>query len=176
MGSVKFREIIPREFDYRAIKKAVVKAANNFGQDVISDLNDIAREWEGEKPTFEVEVQANPLPQSIGLTVELSLADPSSMGGRKFIYLDQGTKPHVIRAKPGKTLAFQSGYTAKTVPGRLGSRRGGPSGKRVYAQKVQHPGIKPRQYFKTLAEKHEETFYKEIERGVRNGAKKTGHH
>lgn len=44
------------------------------------------------------------------------------------IYHHEGTKPHEIKAKPGKTLRFRSG------------------GRWVYTKRVMHPGTKPNNY------------------------------
>jgi hypothetical protein len=62
-------------------------------------------------------------------------------------FVDLGTKPHDITGNP---LAFQWGgpgsYTAKTVPGVIGSRKGGPSGGTVFVTVVHHPGTKARHF------------------------------
>lgn len=64
--------------------------------------------------------------------------------------LDKGTRPHVIRPKHAKRLAFQWGgpgsYMAKTQPGIIGSTRGGPTGDTVYRAFVRHPGTEPRRW------------------------------
>lgn len=70
-----------------------------------------------------------------------------------YIYVDQGTKPHVIRAKNAKVLAFQANYQAKTSPRWIGSRAGGPSGPMVYTPEVHHPGFEGRAFSETVAEK-----------------------
>jgi hypothetical protein len=44
--------------------------------------------------------------------------------------IDRGAKPHIIRAKPGKTLAFV-----------------GRSGQMVFAKQVRHPGNKAYRFF-----------------------------
>lgn len=72
---------------------------------------------------------------------------------KPYIFVDQGTKPHVIRAKNAKTLAFQAHYSPKTSPRWIGSRAGGPSGPMVYTPEVHHPGTEPRLLSQTVAEK-----------------------
>lgn len=67
--------------------------------------------------------------------------------------LDQGTRPHTIRPKRAKILAFPSGHTAKTQPRRLRSYRGGSSGPTVFAPEVHHPGTEPREWTKVIARK-----------------------
>ena len=68
-------------------------------------------------------------------------------------YVNDGTRPHTIRARDGGLLAFQSGYNAKTTPRQIGSQSGGPFGPTVYAQEVQHPGTAPRDFDDAIAEK-----------------------
>lgn len=48
-------------------------------------------------------------------------------------YVVEGTKPHTIKAKPGKTLVFQMG------------------GKTIFAKSVKHPGTKPNPYMTVSA-------------------------
>lgn len=68
-------------------------------------------------------------------------------------YVNHGTEPHVIAPRdPGGTLAFQSGYQAKTVPNVAFSRSGGAFGEYVHAKEVQHPGTEPRNFDQTIAD------------------------
>ena len=68
-------------------------------------------------------------------------------------WLNLGTRPHKIRAKNAKTLAFKWGgpgsYRAKTSPGGRSLKFGGPgtaSGTMRYPMEVDHPGNKPRDF------------------------------
>lgn len=73
---------------------------------------------------------------------------------RVWNWLDQGTRPHAIRPKRAKALAFQWGgpgsYKAKTRPGWIGSGAGGPSGDTVFRKAVWHPGTEPRRWTATI--------------------------
>lgn len=56
-----------------------------------------------------------------------------------------GTRPHVIRARDGGVLAFQTGYSPKTTPGVIPSRPGGATGgETIFAKQVNHPGFEAR--------------------------------
>jgi hypothetical protein len=68
-------------------------------------------------------------------------------------YVDQGTRPHVIRPRTAKVLAFAGGYQAKTRVGSIIARAGGPSGGAVFAREVQHPGTKARGFTTRLRSK-----------------------
>jgi hypothetical protein len=77
-----------------------------------------------------------------------------STGDQTFIYVDQGTKPHIIAPKrEGYPLAFQSGYKAKSAPGILRAYKGGAFGSMVYAMHVHHPGTKARKFMDKVQEK-----------------------
>ena len=90
-------------------------------------------------------------------------------------YVDQGTKPHIIRPKRAQKLFFKSGYSAKTTPRVIGSNNGGANGPDVFANVVRHPGTKAREFAETLKEKYQKTFGKTMQRAMNNAAKKSGH-
>ena len=70
-------------------------------------------------------------------------------------YVDDGTSPHVIAAKPGKMLAFSVGGRAKTQPGVIGSGAGARGDTRVFAKVVQHPGTAPRGFTEIIGREAE---------------------
>lgn len=59
-------------------------------------------------------------------------------------YVSNGTKPHIIRARPGSSLAFKTNYKPHTMPGGKFFGQGKATGKVVFAKKVNHPGSAPR--------------------------------
>lgn len=65
---------------------------------------------------------------------------------KPFMYVNEGTRPHAIRAKNGGRLAFHSGFMAKTMPGVLQSGAGFSGGPMVYRQEVWHPGTQARHF------------------------------
>jgi hypothetical protein len=83
---------------------------------------------------------------------------------RIYGYVDQGTRPHIIRPKHAKALAFLSGYRAKTAPGVIGATGGGGFGSRVFAQLVHHPGTKARKFTQTIFDKHKALSLRRIAR------------
>lgn len=84
-----------------------------------------------------------------------------------FGYVDLGTRPHVIRPKTARRLAFRSGFIAKTSPGVIGSGAGGSFGGYRYAKQVKHPGTKPRLFSKTIASKRVPDLAKAIDNGLK---------
>ena len=68
--------------------------------------------------------------------------------------LDGGAKPHPITATKGEFLHFQTGFTPKTRPRWIGSQSGGKdkSSPWAHVKFVDHPGVKAREWAKTIAE------------------------
>lgn len=82
-------------------------------------------------------------------------------------YVDEGTKPHYIRAKRAPYLHFQLGYMPKTKPiakyvGGLGKAFGSWKRKKV----VHHPGSKARKFNKTYADNTRKDFTKRIQQAI----------
>lgn len=71
-----------------------------------------------------------------------------SVGTRSkiFLYVDQGTRPHVIRPKKGKVLKFATGGRPKTKPKIISSYKGAQGTDWHSAQQVQHPGTEARKF------------------------------
>lgn len=69
-------------------------------------------------------------------------------------YVTHGTKPHLIRPKPGGAIAFNVPYRAKTAPMQVRSAPGGAGATRVFVSRpVQHPGIKARKFDEVIRDK-----------------------
>jgi len=89
-------------------------------------------------------------------------------------WLDKGTKKHEIAPK-GKAnggsdrLAYQTKFTPKTSPNRVGSKPGGKSGNYWIGKKgqsVMHPGVKARKWTERQAEKEEKRFFDSFLKGL----------
>lgn len=83
-------------------------------------------------------------------TVEVAGAGP---------YLERGTKPHIIRAKPGKTLRWPAKGTPVTLGGRArtGAVRSLGNAAFRFASFVRHPGTKAQPFLIPAARKAIET-------------------
>jgi len=83
-------------------------------------------------------------------------------------YVVGGTRPHKIRAKRGKSLAFMWGgpgsYVPKTSPP---AKFGGPGtvrgGKMAFPQSVNHPGTKPRPFPEEIRKEEKAWFSRTME-------------
>lgn len=87
----------------------------------------------------------------------------------KYLFVTRGTKPHKIRAKRAKSLAFASGYKAKTSKGFIGSKAGGSFGPTVFAPEVNHPGTEARGFEEAIADE----LTKDLEINVSRALQKT---
>lgn len=72
-----------------------------------------------------------------------------------YFFVERGTKAHIIRPRNAARLSFRSGYSAKTRPGVVGSRAGGPKGPFVTARAVLHPGTQARNFAPTIAKRRQ---------------------
>lgn len=116
-------------------------------QGIRADLAKVTATWEHQPVFFEQKTHAaasNLFPGEIRITTNDAV----------FRFVDQGTRPHIITARPGHVLAFRGGkYTAKTWPGYITSTRGGAAGPLVFRRSVRHPGTKPRHFTETITKK-----------------------
>ena len=168
------KAIKPRRFRSEAFTRAITAAANEAGKEIKKDFEATTKTWK-HKPDFvkEVDTKASPVQVLVGTDDEI------------YRFVDEGTKPHPIFAgaytgkSNKKALAFQWGgkgsYRAKTKPGFIGSRAGGPTGPFVAFPYVQHPGTKPRHFDKIIQKKWTPRFKRLMERAMSAGAKGSGH-
>lgn len=127
---------------------AISTALEHTGKDLIVDFKKTTSTW-SHKPDFRILESSGRIGGRF-TSIEVGTDDPI------FIYVDLGTKPHVIRAKQGRVLAFKTGFIAKTRPNRLLAQSGrAGAGPTVYARQVKHPGNKARNFSKMIQTKHQ---------------------
>ena len=98
---------------------------------------------------------------------------PSGENAKYWIWTSRGTKPHKIRPRRAKVLAFPSVYIPKTTP--RGPSYGGPgtsSGPTRFAQEVDHPGTKARHFEEAWARWARTWYKREIDNAMRRGARR----
>ena len=133
--------------DEKKLERELHTALKQAGQAIKSDFELTTRSFR-ERPAFKV----------WGPTLQGSIMMVSvSTDSGKYRYLDEGTKPHVIRPRRAKMLYFQWGgkgsYRSKTKAGVMTSFSGGPSGPMVLRKMVHHPGIEARYFAFGIARK-----------------------
>ena len=158
------KAIKPARFNNQAFRVAIEKAAQEAARGIEADFKLTTATWK-HKVTFTKIVSIEPSP------VEILVGTDDKIYG----YVDLGTRPHFIFAKPGKVLAFPGSYSAKTTPGVIGSRAGGGSGSTVFASYVEHPGTDPRNFDETIRKKWTPKFRATMKAAMRAGARASGH-
>lgn len=134
---VPIRPTVPAQ-KFVAAVKAVQEAQRKAAQELLADYQKTTQTWDNQ-PDWTVRVGA-------GAVTVFTKSDVWN-------WVDKGTRPHVIRARRARALAFASGYTAKTRPGSIIAGAGGPSGDTRFALEVQHPGTRPRRFSDRLRAK-----------------------
>lgn len=81
-------------------------------------------------------------------------------------YVNDGTRPHIIRARNAKVLAFGTPSSPKTAPRVIGSTSGGRGSTVVKVRQVQHPGTDAREFDATIADKWEEKLPEIVQRAI----------
>jgi hypothetical protein len=76
--------------------------------------------------------------------VQISNDEATMTVGGAGVYLEKGTRPHIIRPRRRSRLVFPAAGSQVTLSGRL--RKGG-KGRLVFARVVHHPGTKAQPFF-----------------------------
>ena len=92
---------------------------------------------------------------------------------KHWIWADEGTPPHIIRARRAPYLRFKwSGGKPKTTPRRFESGPGKVGTKWAMKKSVWHRGTKPREWAKLLSERRKDKFRKNVIEGLQRAAKR----
>lgn len=152
-----FKAIVPKKPLWTGDVTAVLRGAVDKARKPIEeDLNAVTETW-NHKVKFKVRWN------TAGNNIEMTI----TTNDKVFIYVNDGTRPHVIQPRTARRLVFQSGYTAKSTVGSLRSRRGGKSGPTVYAKLVHHPGNEARKFDELVAKKHKNLLQKEVDAAIK---------
>lgn len=163
MARVGFRleAIRPNEGKARAVYQREIRTIfHKIAAIIERDFEQSVKDWD-RKPKFYVvvETEAGRLGVTAGTDDEI------------YGYVTHGTKPHIIRPKRAKALAFVWGgpgsYQAKTKPGRIMSRPGGMvSGEPVKFQQVNHPGFPGRKFDVLIAKRRQASVKSMLEKAI----------
>lgn len=140
-------------------------------RDAMEELQDgVQKDFESTVSTWRNSVDfATRLTVGNAITLQVS---PSGSGAEIWGYVNEGTRPHVIRPRTARVLAFRTGYRAKTRPGRIKAGSGGASGSTAFAQQVFHPGTEGRDFTGLIADKWKPEFKRIGENAMRRVAKR----
>lgn len=123
----------------KALERAIKNALNAAAKGAQVDFKVTTRTWTN-KPEFEID-DSQPDRRVIK-------TDDKIYG-----FVDQGTRPHIIRPH-GRVLTWiGTKYKAKTIPGVIKSQQSRNDNTVVYTKLVQHPGTKARNFAKVIRDK-----------------------
>lgn len=167
------KQIHPKKLKVDAMRVALLNPTRDFGKEMKKEFEKTTKTWK-HKPKFEI-LRSIPFSIESG-KVEVAVMTDDEIYG----YVDQGTKPHIIRPKKrGGRLYFKWGgpgsYKAKTVPGVIGSRAGGATGSMVAFPYVMHPGTEERGFDKIIAKYMQPRFKKKLQEAMKRAAQVSGH-
>lgn len=141
---VRFRAVHPSFYDVEAVVRASEKQVDEVARKMVDDFRKTTRTWE-HKVVFGVTVlsRGGEHLAAVGTNDEI------------YRYVDQGTRPHEIRARRKKFLAYRKGgFRAKTTPRKLSSSSGArATGPLRRPKAVMHPGTDAREFSKEVAKK-----------------------
>lgn len=156
------RPIIPRSPLYHTatMEREIKDALTKLGKDVVKTFEGTTSTW-NTKVKFDLKVTVNNNEASIEVSTDNEI----------YGYVNEGTKPHIIRPKRARRLAFQTGYRAKTRPKSITSGPGGASGPYAYANIVHHPGTKAREFTKYVTIRYVDILPMVIQDAINRAAK-----
>lgn len=159
-----FKAIKPKPFKLQVFEQELRSAVKPVEAGILKDYKAGVKDWD-----TKVDFTSKTTTNSAGISVEVSTDNEI------YQFVHEGTDPHLITAKKAKRLAFQGTYTAKTMPGVIQSRSGGPSGDVLFARTVQHPGFKGRFFSKPIKKKWGPFMERQISRALDTATKRSGH-
>jgi len=160
MAQIILRSITPKGkiFDLDKFDRESAKTLNDIIKKAEREFGKTVATWK-RKPDFKVDRAT-----SSKLVAVVSTMDEI------YGYVVRGTKPHVITPKRAPALRFQTGFTSKTTPRKIGSRRGGSSGRMVSAKIVHHPGTTAREFDIVIAEQLQPELVKEVRKAIKKAS------
>lgn len=133
--------IIPKPIPTERIKSRIFQEMIKQAKFAQIEFIKTISTWKAERPSFIIQnrSQANDLIIAV-------LAAGNEQGVQKWIWLNDGTRPHPIEAVRAPSLVFRINFTPKTKVKTFSSDSGGSSPPWRSAKKVQHPGTEARDW------------------------------
>jgi hypothetical protein len=153
-----------KPFQSSIFRDEVKREAEAIRKDILDDFKRTTATWQ-HKPKFTSKVEMGATVG--GVKIEVSTKDTI------YGYVDQGTRPHIIRPKRKKALAFPGGqYKPKTQPQVILSTPGGVGGKTIVRPEVHHPGTKARNFSKVIKQSYSKTFRARMQNALDRAARR----
>ena len=160
-----FKPIRPSKFKLKAF-------VAEFEKEAKATANDIELDFELTTATWEHQVDFEKLVDVDGpASVDIFVGTDDEIYG----YVNDGTEEHIIEPKGPYPLSFQSGYKAKTSPGKMTARTGGAFGPAVFAAWVLHPGTEARNFDEEIQKVWKPKFKRRMEKAMKRASDASGH-
>lgn len=161
------KSVKPKGIRTKEIRLEILNALRKEGRKQRDMLKGTVQYWTGARPTFEFKV-------SLAGGDAMLLVGPAgnTEGAKKWRWLDEGTRPHIIRPRRAPRLRFKVGGQAGSTPGSLSVRPARSGTEWRSAQVVRHPGTEARNWSIQVYEKRYKAFFEEINKAVERGLKK----
>lgn len=168
-GSVK--AIIPSPFRSEAVMRILKQEMEKYVPFLLKDFQNTIRHWKGEKPRFVKALIVKP--DSISIQIRVT---GSEKGKNKWHWLNEGTRPHKIRAKNAKVLRFRGGYKAGSKPNsRFTVGATAAKGDWASKQEVNHPGFPARNWSTIIMADNQRPFAAWMQGAMSRAAAASGH-
>jgi hypothetical protein len=164
--TVSTKAIKPKRLKPEAVRKEVIKALKAEGKFHQAKLKPTVRTWK-KKPRFESLFDLDG-----GDMIVITGPTGDSKAVQNWVWTDEGTRPHIIRARNAPALRFRAGNIPKTAPRQFSSRVGGKVGPWRRPLSVRHPGTKPRLWSETLSKQRRRPFTRRMIKAVQVGSEK----
>jgi len=158
-----------RPFKSEIFRDEMTKAANVIRKDALADFKKTTANWK-HKVTFASKVWVG----GISKGIEVHVATDDVIYG----YVDEGTRPHIIRAKTRNGLRFLGRITRgipKTQPNVVGTFPGKAGTGWTRKMAVKHPGNKPRNFSKHIAKTTQKELSRETKNALARFTRRTGY-
>lgn len=156
------KSIKPKKLRVDKVRLRILNELRAEGRVVKKEFEKTTTTWKGAKPTFEI---------AIGLTGQdaIVIIGPggNTEGAQKWVWLDEGTKPHIIKAKNVPNLRFKTNFTAKTKVKTFSSSAGSSNPPWRATKQVKHPGIEAREWSETIVKRRRKPFTKSLIKAAR---------
>jgi endonuclease YncB( thermonuclease family) len=165
-----FKAIKPAKLKIDAFRLEFLTGLHQMESEVKKDYKKTVATWKADKPEFQSAISLKE-----GPTMIVDAGGTNEKGVKKWRWIDEGTRPHIIRPKrPGYPLRFKVGGSPKSRVRFIGSDTGKAGNKQVYAKQVRHPGTKAREWTEVITKKWEPKFKKRMEEAMQIATRKSG--
>lgn len=159
-----FKTVKPKKIKEEAFRLEFLNAVHKAERGIKKDFQQTVEGWE-HKVVFDSIISLKGGPSVYVYTND-----------QIYQWVNDGTSPHDIPPRnENGFLTFQVGYTSKTVPGQLKTRKGGKYGSYTRRKVAHHPGFEARDFDKMIEEIWRPKFKELAHEAMRNAARKCGH-